>query len=134
MCDGLKLEGEQGGGTVSQPPFAGPGGLTPTLHALDLGSTTGFTKETIIPQKAPPEDNPELWRDAAYRSATLHALILSAEPANSWIGGHSKLTHTSRPRFVELKLTAAYSRATGLWRATLLGVHLLEELTVERYA
>jgi hypothetical protein len=24
-----------------------------------------------------------------------------------------KLTHTSRPRFVELKLTAAYSRATG---------------------
>jgi len=109
------------GATQSFNPLSPvPGGLNPTLHALDLGSTTGFTKETIIPQKAPPEDNPELWRDAAYRSATLHALILSAEPANSWIGGNSKLTHTSRLRFVELKLTAAYSRATGLCRATLL--------------
>src|SRR5882672_514389 len=38
----------------------------PTLHALELGSAIGFTKETIIPQKPPPHDNAERWRDAAY--------------------------------------------------------------------
>ena len=37
-----------------------PGGLEPTLHALELGSATGFTKGTIIPQKPPPDDNPAL--------------------------------------------------------------------------
>src|SRR6266851_3867657 len=38
----------------------------PTLHALELGSATGFTKETIIPQKPPPHDNAGRWRDAGY--------------------------------------------------------------------
>jgi len=38
----------------------------PTLPALELGSETGFTKGTIIPQKPPSDDNLERWRDAAY--------------------------------------------------------------------
>ncbi len=38
----------------------------PTLPALELGSATGFTKGTIIPQKPPADDNLERWRDAAY--------------------------------------------------------------------
>jgi hypothetical protein len=37
-----------------------------TLHALELGSATSFTKGAIIPQKPPLDDNPERWRDAAY--------------------------------------------------------------------
>ena len=37
-----------------------------TLHALELGSATGFTKETIISQKPPPHDHAERWQDAAY--------------------------------------------------------------------
>src|SRR5260370_14036098 len=43
------------------------------LHALELGSATGFTKGAIIPQKPPLDDNPERWWDAAC-SATLHAV------------------------------------------------------------
>src|ERR1700730_5067648 len=37
-----------------------------TLHALELGSATSFTRGAIIPQKPPLDDNPERWRDAAY--------------------------------------------------------------------
>jgi hypothetical protein len=37
-----------------------------TLHALELGSATDFTKGAIIPQKPPLDDNPERWRDVAY--------------------------------------------------------------------
>src|SRR6266576_5125615 len=69
MCDGLKFESEQGGDPVLQPLLRFPEVWNPTLHALDLGSATGLTKGTIIPQKSPPDDNPERWqrcRDAAY--------------------------------------------------------------------
>jgi hypothetical protein len=38
----------------------------PTLSCVRAGSATGFTKETIIPQKPPPHDNAERWRDAAH--------------------------------------------------------------------
>ncbi len=34
--------------------------------ASELGSATGFPKDTIIPQKSPPDEDPECWRDAAY--------------------------------------------------------------------
>jgi hypothetical protein len=34
--------------------------------ASELGSATGFPKETGIPQKSPPDEDPECWRDAAY--------------------------------------------------------------------
>src|SRR6266852_7013020 len=58
----------------------------PTLDALELGSATGFTKETIIPQ----------CRALAGRWV-LHPphfalLFLSAEPVNSWIVGNPELT------------------------------------------
>jgi hypothetical protein len=66
MCDGLKFESEQGGDPVLQPLLRFPEVWNPTLHALELGSATGLTKGTIIPQKPPPDDNPERWRDAAY--------------------------------------------------------------------
>src|SRR5437016_8801613 len=69
MCDGLKFESEQGGDPVLQPLLRFPEVWNPTLHALELGSATGLTKGTIIPQKSPPDDNPERWqrwRDAAY--------------------------------------------------------------------
>src|SRR5260370_804709 len=32
----------------------------------EVGSATGFPKETIIPQKPSPHDNPEFWRAAAF--------------------------------------------------------------------
>ena len=64
--DGLKFESEQGATPIIQPPSPVPGGWNPTLHVLELGSATGFTKETMIPQKPPPHDNAERWRDAAY--------------------------------------------------------------------
>jgi len=54
MCDGLKFESEQGPPPIIQPPSPVPGGWSPTLHVLELGSATGRTKETIIPQKLPP--------------------------------------------------------------------------------
>jgi len=66
MCDGLKFESEQGGDPVLQPLLRFLEVWNPTLHALELGSATGLTKGTIIPQKPPPDDNPERWRDAAY--------------------------------------------------------------------
>jgi hypothetical protein len=34
--------------------------------ASELGSATGFPKETGIPQKPPPDEDPECWRDAAH--------------------------------------------------------------------
>jgi hypothetical protein len=34
--------------------------------ASEVGSVTGFPKETIIPQRPPPDEDPECWRDAAY--------------------------------------------------------------------
>jgi hypothetical protein len=85
MCDGLKFESEQGGDPVLQPLLRFPEVWNPTLHALELGSATGLTKGTIIPQKPPPDDNPE--RLAGRR--VLHPphstlLLLSGEPANSF--------------------------------------------------
>src|SRR6266404_4713330 len=34
--------------------------------ASELGSATGFPKETIIPQRPPPDEDPECWWDAAH--------------------------------------------------------------------
>jgi hypothetical protein len=44
MCDGLKFEREQRGDLVIQPPSPVPGVWNAALHALELGSATGFTK------------------------------------------------------------------------------------------
>src|SRR6266403_4279276 len=66
MRDGLKFESEQGGDPVLQPLLRFLEVWNPTLHALELGSATGLTKGTIIPQKPPRDDNPERWRDAVY--------------------------------------------------------------------
>src|SRR5260370_24843313 len=60
----------------------------PTLPALELGSATGFTKGTIIPQKPQPTTIWSVGGTLRTPSATLHALLLSAEPANSCIVGY----------------------------------------------
>jgi hypothetical protein len=73
MCDGLKFESEQGGDPVLQPLLRFPEVWNPTLHALELGSATGLTKGTIIPQK-PPHDDIRSVGGTRTPSAALHVV------------------------------------------------------------
>src|SRR5229473_2999253 len=84
----------------------------PTLHALELGSAIGFTKETIIPQKPPPHDNAERWRDAAY--SIRHTSQCYSSLPNRPTPGLSANSKLSQP-------------------GTLLGVRLLVTRGVVRY-
>src|SRR6266849_3744970 len=56
-------------------PSPVPGGLEPDPHALELGSATGFTKGTIIPQKPPPTTIWSVGGTLRTPSATLQALL-----------------------------------------------------------
>jgi len=79
MCDGLKFESEQGAIPVIQTAFSGSRRFgTRPFHALELGSATGFTKEMIIPQKPPPHDNAERWRDAEQLGAEHDIAVFAA--------------------------------------------------------
>ena len=79
-------KGNRGPPPSFNPLLRFPEVWNPTLDALELGSATGFTKETIIPQ----------CRALAGRWV-LHPphfalLFLSAEPANSWMSANRKLS------------------------------------------
>src|SRR6266849_11216795 len=74
----------------------------PTLPALELGSATGFTKGTIIPRRSlQPTTIWSVGGTLRTPSATLHALLLSAEPANSWMVGNPETTTTHSSDFLE---------------------------------
>src|SRR5216684_3892295 len=68
----------------------------PTLPALELGSATGFTKGTIIPQKPPADDNLERWRDAAYsfrHTPRVTPLRRTGQLLDGWQPGNYRYPH-----------------------------------------
>ena len=86
MCDGLKFESEQGAITVIQPPSPVPGGLEPDPSCV----RTRFRNRLDEGNDHTAEASTRRQSRALAGRRVLHPphstlLLLSGEPANSWI-------------------------------------------------